>query len=276
MSDPSRAIDLSVEVPGTPEEVWEAIATGPGITSWFVPHTVEGRPGGEATMDFGPGYGVATARVAVWEPPHRLVLQSEGEQPLAYEWVVEARSGSACVVRLVTTGFGTGDDWDAQYDGLDTGWRLFLQNLRLHQELFAGQAARSLIPTQVLSGGRDDAFARVCTAFGIRPDLAAAEAFRTSGSGVPTLSGTVERVLRLPRATAYLLVLDQPAPGHGFLAAEGTQDAVAVSFYLYLYGEGAAGLPDTVSPFLAERFGAAPATAPTAAQTAAPEGAPEA
>ena len=32
-----RTIELSVDVPGTPEEVWDAIATGPGITSWFIP-----------------------------------------------------------------------------------------------------------------------------------------------------------------------------------------------------------------------------------------------
>jgi uncharacterized protein YndB with AHSA1/START domain len=258
VSDSSRAIDLSVEVPGSPEQVWEAIASGPGITSWFVPHTVEGRAGGQVTMDFGPGYGVATAEVAVWEPPHRLVLRSEGEQPLAYEWLVEARSGGTCVVRLVNSGFGTGDDWDAQYDGMDTGWRLFLENLRLHQERFPGQAARSVVPTHMLPGGRETAFARVCAALGIPADLDEGAGFRTAGSGVPTLSGTVDRVLRLPRATAYLLVLDEPAPGHGILAAEGTSDAVAVSLYLYLYGERAAQLPDPVSPFLAERFGAAP------------------
>jgi uncharacterized protein YndB with AHSA1/START domain len=261
VSDSSRAIDLSVEVPGTPEQVWEAIATGPGITSWFVPHTVEGRPGGEVTMDFGPGYGVATARVTAWEPPRRLVLEGEEEHALAHEWLVEARSGSTCVVRLVVTGFGTGDDWDAQYDGLDTGWRLFLENLRLHRQRFPGQAARSVIPTQMLPGGRDDAFARVCAALGIPADLEAGAAFRTAGSGAPSLSGTVDDVVRLPRATAYLLVLDDPAPGHGFLAAEGAPaaDAVALSFYLYLYGERAAELPDTVSPFLADRFGAAAA-----------------
>ena len=258
MSDESRAIDLSVEVPGTVEEVWEAIATGPGITSWFVPHTVEGREDGVATMDFGPGMGVETARVAAWEPPHRLVLESG---PLAYEWLVEARSGGTCVVRLVNRGFGSGEDWDAQYDGMDTGWRLFLENLRLHQERFAGQPARSVIPTHMLPGGRDDAFARVCAALGLPVDLEAGAGFRTAGSGVPTLSGTVDRVLRLPRATAYLLVLDEPAPGHGFLTAEGAPDGdmIAVSFYLYLYGDGAAELPDPVSPFLAERFGAVPA-----------------
>ena len=33
MTDDRTRIELEVEVPGTPEEVWRAIATGPGITS---------------------------------------------------------------------------------------------------------------------------------------------------------------------------------------------------------------------------------------------------
>ena len=32
-----RSVTVEVEVPGTPEEVWQAIATGPGVSSWFVP-----------------------------------------------------------------------------------------------------------------------------------------------------------------------------------------------------------------------------------------------
>ena len=39
---------VEVEVPGTPEQVWNAIATGPGISSWFVPTEIAegeyGRP----------------------------------------------------------------------------------------------------------------------------------------------------------------------------------------------------------------------------------------
>ncbi len=37
--DPSgkRWVQAEVEIPGTPEQVWEAIATGPGVSSWFVP-----------------------------------------------------------------------------------------------------------------------------------------------------------------------------------------------------------------------------------------------
>ena len=32
-----QSVQVEVEVPGTPEEVWQAIATGPGISSWMVP-----------------------------------------------------------------------------------------------------------------------------------------------------------------------------------------------------------------------------------------------
>ena len=46
----TRAIDLAIEVPGTPEEVWEAVASGPGITAWFVPAKVEGRVGGTVEL----------------------------------------------------------------------------------------------------------------------------------------------------------------------------------------------------------------------------------
>jgi uncharacterized protein YndB with AHSA1/START domain len=47
--DPSgrRFVEAEVEVPGTPEAVWQAIATGPGISAWFVPAEVDWRVGGE-------------------------------------------------------------------------------------------------------------------------------------------------------------------------------------------------------------------------------------
>ena len=37
----TRRIENSIEVPGTPEEVWEAIATSHGIECWFVPARVD-------------------------------------------------------------------------------------------------------------------------------------------------------------------------------------------------------------------------------------------
>ena len=42
-ADGRRSVQAEVEVPGTPEQVWQAIATGPGISSWFVPSEVDER-----------------------------------------------------------------------------------------------------------------------------------------------------------------------------------------------------------------------------------------
>ena len=124
MVDENRSLELEVEVVGTPEEVWRAIATGPGISSWYVPHTVEEREGGAAGARFGPGPEMQVpGRVAAWEPPHRVVFDGgEGAGGMAFEWLVEARDGGTCVVRLVNSGFGTGDEWDGQYDAMTEGW----------------------------------------------------------------------------------------------------------------------------------------------------------
>ena len=179
-----RTIDLSVEVEGTPEEVWAAIATGPGISSWFVPTTVEEREGGRTTSIFGPGPEMSIpGRVAAWEPPHRVLFAgAEGDQGLAFEWLVEAREGGSCVVRLVNSGFGSGAEWDAQYDGLEQGWRLFLKNLQLHLAHFRGQAGRAMQPMATWAGDQATVWAAVTDALGIPAAPAPGERIVSSGA----------------------------------------------------------------------------------------------
>lgn len=123
-----RSVQAEVEVPGTPEEVWQAIATGPGISSWFVPSEVEERAGGAAICHFSPdGSMDSVARITAWDPPRRFVAETDdlgpGEQPVATEWIVEARSGGACVVRVVHSWFASSDDWDEQFEGSERAGR---------------------------------------------------------------------------------------------------------------------------------------------------------
>jgi len=238
VSDDRRFIELEVEVPGTPEEVWRAIATGPGISSWYVPHTVEEREGGVATASFGPGPEMQIkGRVAAWEPPRRVVFDGGGGEGLAFEWLVEARDGGTCVVRLVNTGFGSGEDWDAQYDGMTEGWLLFLGNLRLHLEHFPGKTATAELPTATWAGPRDTTWARLTDALGIPATPAVGERIAVNTPGAPTLAGTVADAA--PWRIA--LLLDQPSPGTAILAVEGHGEQVQVSIWSYLYGnDGAA------------------------------------
>jgi uncharacterized protein YndB with AHSA1/START domain len=239
MVDENRSIKLEIEVVGTPEEVWQAIATGPGISSWFVPHTVEEREGGAAVARFGPGPEMdVPGRVAAWEPPRRVVFDDGGgAEGLAYEWLVEARDGGTCVVRLVNTGFGTVDDWDGQYDAMTDGWRLFLLNLKLHLQHFRGQTATALLPTAMWAGPRAETWAALADQLGIPAAPEIGDRIQTSAADAPTLAGTVAAF----GSRNLALVVDQPAPGTAIIAVEGTGDQVSVSIWSYLYGaDGAA------------------------------------
>jgi len=48
-----RWVEMEFLVPGTPEQVWQAIATGPGMSAWFTTTQVEERVGGTISFDFG-------------------------------------------------------------------------------------------------------------------------------------------------------------------------------------------------------------------------------
>jgi len=237
MPEDGRFIELEVEVPGTPEEVWRAIATGPGISSWYVPHTVEEREGGVATASFGPAPEMEIqGRVAAWEPPRRVVFDggtNGDEGGMAFEWLVEAREGGTCVVRLVNTGFGSGEEWDAQYDGMTEGWLLFLGNLKLHLEHFPGQSATALLPTAIWAGPRDTAWASLLAELDIPATPAVGERLEVNAPDAPTLAGTVADVA--PWRIA--LLLDQPSPGTAILAVEGQGEQAQVSIWSYLYGD---------------------------------------
>ena len=92
-----RSVQVEVEVPGTPEEVWQAIATGPGISSWFVPTEFEERDGKPVAvkLNFGPGMESTLRRDGLGPAADvrraRPTAGCPGSPPIADEWSVEAR-----------------------------------------------------------------------------------------------------------------------------------------------------------------------------------------
>ena len=230
----NRSLELEVEVVGTPEEVWQAIATGPGISAWYVPHSVEERQGGAASASFGEGPEMQIGgRVAAWEPPHRVMFDNGDDGPgLAFEWLVEGRDGGTCIVRLVNSGFGSGDEWDAHYDGMAVGWKLFILNLQLHLLHFRGQEATSMLPMAMWSGPKQATWKRLTDELGIAAAPAPGTRVFVSSDGAPTLSGTVVEA----SSCRLSLVLNEPCPGTAFIAAEGAGEQVGVSIWSYLYG----------------------------------------
>lgn len=248
-----RAIRREVEVPGTPEEVWAAIATGPGIAAWFVPAEIEERTGGRVAMRFGDV--METGRVTAWEPPRRFAYAApeERERQLAYEWLVEARAGGTCVVRLVNSGFGPGEDWDDDYRAMSEGWAAHLELLRLHRIHFAGEPAAPVMAMGASRAGEPGAaWAELCGALGLRPGTAG-ERMVAAAPDAPALAGTV--VAGGP--TSRMLLLDAPARGIGVVAAERYR-GIATQLYAYFHGADAAAAAARVGPewdaWMAARF----------------------
>jgi uncharacterized protein YndB with AHSA1/START domain len=230
-----KTVEHEIEVPGTPEQVWQAIATGQGITAWFVPAKVEERAGGTMELDFGPGMGAAAGQVSVWEPPKRFVHQGTGAagNSVAYEWQVEARSSSTCVVRLVASGFLSEADWQAEYDSTAEGWMLFLNNLRLYLVHFTGQRCSSLMVQKMSDVAADDAWRKLTGSLGLPEAPTVGQ--QVSVSGGPPLSGRVDRF----QSRLMTVLLDAPSAGVAVVGTESFDGKGFPMVYLYLFGAGA-------------------------------------
>jgi uncharacterized protein YndB with AHSA1/START domain len=131
------------EVPASPEEVWSAIATGPGIDSWFMGrNVVESGAGGTVRMKFG-DY-TPELDVTAWDPPHRFGHRSETAPDgrfTAQEFLVEGRAGGSTVLRAVTSGFIPGEDWADEYEAMTLGGELYFRTLVEYLTWFRGRFA---------------------------------------------------------------------------------------------------------------------------------------
>jgi uncharacterized protein YndB with AHSA1/START domain len=231
--------ELELTVPGPAEQVWQAIATAEGISAWMMPAEFEPRVGGSVAFHMGPD-ATSHGRVTVFEPDRRLVYEEDWATligrpgadvtPLVTEFLVDARSGGSCVVRVVTSAFGTGADWENEFfEEMSLGWAPILDNLRLYLTHFPGQRAASLWAQAAYPGPAEDAIAAV------RQELdAAVVGDEVSRRGI---RGRVER-----SSERQLLVrLAEPVPGFlsFFSFAEEDHGGLLVQGYLFSADAGA-------------------------------------
>lgn len=139
-------MERTYEVAATPEQVWDAIATADGISAWMVPTRLDPRVGGEVSFDLGDvtSTGVVTAytpnqRFAYEEPwpvaDHMPTAHHDlsSVSPIATEFLIESASGGSCVIRVVSSAYGSGADWENEFfDQMIEGWGEMLDNLPKH------------------------------------------------------------------------------------------------------------------------------------------------
>ena len=232
-------LEFSVEVPGTPEQVWQAIATAKGLSAWFLPTDLEEREGGSLHFAMGPEMS-SDGQVTGWDPPRRLVYQEDWAalmgkdpdalSPLTSEFLVEAQAGGTCVVRVTSSGFGTGADWESEWwDDMGTNWIPAFDTLRLYLSHFAGQEATPLEASATHPCDADALWKSLHHALGLGAEGASVE--------LRGATGIVERV----RERHALVRLTGPVPGMLSVTVYGFSDtSAAASVRAYLFSADAA------------------------------------
>ncbi|MEV0349810.1 SRPBCC domain-containing protein [Nonomuraea sp. NPDC050680] len=136
----SFELPQEAEVGASPEEVWAAIATGPGIDSWFMGRNEVAD--GVVRTAFGQYTPESTVTAA--EPPARFAHASpmaEDGRFVAYEFLVEGREQGSTTLRMVTSGFLPGDDWEAEFEAMSRGLEMFFATLVAYLTHFRGRTA---------------------------------------------------------------------------------------------------------------------------------------
>jgi uncharacterized protein YndB with AHSA1/START domain len=210
----NRWVEMELLVPGTPEQVWQAVATGPGNAAWFTRGEIEPRVGGAFRLDFGGG-ATTSGEVTTWDPPHAFSYVERdwepGAPPVATEITITGRKGDRSVLRMVHSLFASEDAWDDQLEGFESGWPGFFEVLRVYLRHFAGSPAASFMK---MTPSPDDALG---TFRKLAHDLGLAGAIvgeRRSLSGAPeSWTGVVEHVFQNSTHRYVLVRLQDPDPG---------------------------------------------------------------
>ncbi|MCT9933045.1 SRPBCC domain-containing protein [Planotetraspora sp. A-T 1434] len=193
-----RAFELrkEVELEASPEQVWEAIATGPGVDSWFMGrNVVEPGEGGIVRLTLGGQSQENT--VTAWEPGKRLAHR--GAEPddgsfMAIEYLLEGRDGGGTVLRMVQSGV-LGDDWETEYEAMKTGWDMYLHKLVQYLTYFPGRSATPVFAIRQQGTDPERAWEAFTRELGLSGTVAEGDKARITLDGSDPVGGEVEGVV---------------------------------------------------------------------------------
>lgn len=236
-----RWVEVTREVAGTQEEVWDAIATGPGVSAWFVPTTFEMGPNGEperVISHFGTDESMdSIAEITEWNPPRKFVATSADLGPdapvVSTEWGVETVSGSTSLVRVRHSFMTDRDDWDNHLEDWEGGWPWFFNVLSLYLKDFRGQPSAAFRAMGVAPLPTWDAWDDFAGKLGLgKADVGA---YVKAPDDLPPLIGTVKYASGEGQEFGAMLRLDEPCAGiaSAFAMAMDGQVFLVIDFFFF-------------------------------------------
>lgn len=200
-----REATKEIRIAAPPAAVWKALTDADELVKWFpVEARVTPGKGGSIWMSWGPGFD-GESTIELWEPGRRLRKMSkpkpgrEGATLFATDFTLEGRGGET-ILRIVQSGFGRGANFDAEFDGVDLGWGLYLRNLVQYLEHHNGARCHHTFTGKVVALGLAETFARMAGREGLAREgrlvgLREGEKFSIVTASGTALSGVVESLV---------------------------------------------------------------------------------
>jgi hypothetical protein len=124
------------------------------------------------------------ATQTAWDPPRRFAAEAElapNGPIMATEWIVEARSGGTCIVRVVHSLFASSDDWDDPLESIEAGWPDYFRILTLYLKYFRGQQCSNIQLMSTAPEPASKAWDALTTSLGLK-DAVVGERRNTPGA----------------------------------------------------------------------------------------------
>ena len=231
-------IKRDVEFQATAEEVFDAVSTGRGMTSWLFPvGDLEPRVGGD---------GPHGSKVLAWDPPHHVKSRSGDDSWYnQLEHVIEDQGDGTVVLRYVHSGVFV-DDWQNQYDGADTHTTFYLHTLQQYVHNFAGRYATYVTADGPRASSEIGSLRRVLRELRVAEDASVGDAIQIDIPGVPSIEGEIdylnEHFLGIITADTMYRVFGREAfgaplsVGHHLFADDADADAQSAAWASWLDG----------------------------------------
>jgi hypothetical protein len=149
--------------------------------------------------------GVVRTSMGGWTQESEIVANEPGkrfafrgaESPdgrfFAMEFLLEARSGGSTVLRVVSSGFLPGDDWEDEYEAMVRGGRLYLHTLVEYLTHFTGRPGVSVTPSAAEPGDLDRRWQAVRADLGLT-DAQVGQQVTLTPTGLAPIDGVVDHV----------------------------------------------------------------------------------
>ena len=131
-----RAAEGRVRIDAPVQRVWRALTDPEDLERWFpLEARVEPGVGGSVWLSWRNEF-AGSSKIVAWEPPRHLAYAwgwTEDAPPQVTEFTLDGDGGST-VLRVVTSGFPAGAEWDDIVEGTRTGWSFELRSLKSYLE----------------------------------------------------------------------------------------------------------------------------------------------